>query len=85
MNGWVCGVLLPPLFLLGCACFEVSQRQLVLESLEDLHACNQRTNIVHARAILKEVWSRMDAAHGADDAWDWEAVMKDMSVDIMLS
>ncbi|THY12095.1 hypothetical protein D6D02_05389 [Aureobasidium pullulans] len=60
-------------------------RQLVLESLEDLHACNQRTNIVHARAILEEVWSRMDAAHGADDAWDWEAVMKDMSVDIMLS
>ncbi|KAK6006644.1 hypothetical protein QM012_005652 [Aureobasidium pullulans] len=88
MNSWVCGVLLPPLFILGCAAFDLIHRHAVLELLEDLHACNQRTSIVHAKAILQEVWSRMDAAaHGAadDDAWDWESVMKDMNVDIMLS
>jgi hypothetical protein len=84
---WVCGVLLPPLFLLGCAAFDPVQRQAVVDNLEDLHTCNQRIGIVHARAILEEVWTRMDAAeNGADDdAWDWEAVMKDLDMDILLS
>lgn len=87
VHSWVCGVLLPPIFLLGCAAFDIIHRHAVLELLEDLHACNQRTSIVHARAILEEVWSRMDAAaDGADDdAWDWENVMKDLGVDIILS
>ncbi|KAH0005445.1 hypothetical protein KCU78_g12859, partial [Aureobasidium melanogenum] len=87
MHSWICGVLLPPLFLLGCAAFDPIHRHALLEILEDLHACNQRTSIVHARAVLEEVWSRMDAAaHGADDdAWDWENVMKDLNMDIMLS
>ncbi|KAI5209929.1 hypothetical protein E4T39_00654 [Aureobasidium subglaciale] len=84
-DSWICGVLLPPLFLLGCAAFDPSQRQLVLENLEVLQACNQRASIMHAKAILREVWLRMDAAHDTDDAWDWEGVMKDMNVDIMLS
>ncbi|KEQ99490.1 hypothetical protein AUEXF2481DRAFT_179909 [Aureobasidium subglaciale EXF-2481] len=84
-KSWICGVLLPPLFLLGCAAFDPSQRRLVLENFEDMQACNQRASIVHAKAILREVWSRMDAEHGADDAWDWEAVMKDINIDIMLS
>jgi hypothetical protein len=84
---WVCGVLLPPLFLLGCAAFDPVQRQAVIDNLEDLHTCNQRIGIVHARTILEEVWVRMDAAeNGADDdAWDWEAVMKDLDMDILLS
>jgi hypothetical protein len=84
---WVCGVLLPPLFLLGCAAFDPLQRQAVINNLEDLHTCNQRIGIVHARTILEEVWSGMDAAeNGADDdAWDWEAVMKDLDMDILLS
>jgi hypothetical protein len=84
---WVCGVLLPPLFLLGCAAFDPVQRQAVIDNLEDLHTCNQRIGIVHARTILEEVWSRIDAAeNGADDdAWDWEAVMKDLDMDILLS
>ncbi|CAD0107691.1 unnamed protein product, partial [Aureobasidium uvarum] len=87
MISWICGVLLPPLFLLGCAAFDPIHRQAVVENLDDLHACNQRTSILHARAILEEVWSRMDAVtHGANgDAWDWERVMKDLNVDIMLS
>ncbi|KAI4727810.1 hypothetical protein E4T49_04456 [Aureobasidium sp. EXF-10728] len=87
MISWICGVLLVPLFLLGCAAFDPVHRQAVVENLDDLHACNSRTSIFHARAILEEVWSRMDAAvHGADDdAWDWESVMKDLGVDIMLS
>jgi hypothetical protein len=86
-SNWVFGVLLPPLFLLGCAAFDPVQRQAVLDNLEDLHACNQRISIVHARTILEEVWSKMDAAEqGADnDAWDWESVMKDMNMDILLS
>ncbi|KAH0274287.1 hypothetical protein KCU91_g5370, partial [Aureobasidium melanogenum] len=87
IHSWICGVLLPPLFLLGCAAFDPIHRQALLDILEDLHACNQRSSIVHAKAILEEVWSRMDAAaHGAeDDAWDWENVMKDLDMDIMLS
>jgi hypothetical protein len=87
VGGWVCGVLLPPLFLLGCAAWDSIQRQAVVDNLEDLHTCNQRIGIIHARTILEEAWSRMDAAEqGADDdAWDWESVMKDLDMDVLLS
>ena len=87
LGSWVCGVLLPPLFLLGCAAWDSMQRQAVVNNLEDLHACRQGIGIVHARAILEEVWVRMDAAEqGADDdAWDWEKTMKDMGMDVLLS
>ncbi|KAI4843504.1 hypothetical protein E4T44_06701 [Aureobasidium sp. EXF-8845] len=86
-GSWVCGVLLPPLFLLGCAAWDSLQRQAVVDNLEDLHTCNQRIGIVHGRTILEQVWSRMDAAEqGADDdAWDWESVMKDSDMDVLLS
>jgi hypothetical protein len=86
-GGWVCGVLLPPLFLLGSAAWDSIQRQAVVDNLDDLHACNQRIGIAHARTILEEVWSRMDAAEqGADDdAWDWEGVMRDLDMDVLLS
>lgn len=84
-NNWVCGMLLPPLFLLGCGAFEPSQRLSVVRDLDNLRTCNQGTNTTQARAILEEVWSRMDTEHGAERAWDWEAVMKDMDMDVMLS
>jgi len=86
-GSWVCGVLLPPLFLLGCAAWDSMQRQAVVNNLEDLHACRQGIGIVHARAILEEVWVRMDAAEqgAGDDAWDWEKTMKDMGMDVLLS
>lgn len=87
VGSWVCGVLLPSLFLLGCAAWDSMQRQAVVNNLEDLHACRQSIGIAHARAILEQVWVRMDAAEqGAnDDAWDWEKTMKDMGMDVLLS
>lgn len=87
VGGWVCGVLLPPLFLLGCAAWDSMQRQAVVNNLEDLHACRQGIGIVHARAILEKLWVRMDASEqGAeDDAWDWEKTLKDMGMDVLLS
>lgn len=86
-GSWVCGILLPPLFLLGCAAWDSMQRQAVVNNLEDLHTCRQGIWIVHARAVLEEVWVRMDATEqGADDdSWDWEQIMKNMGMDVLLS
>lgn len=76
-------ILLMPLFLLGCAAFELSQRQEIDAAFETLLEKRGTANVRHARSVVKRVWESMD--RGDENSWDWETEISDMNLDFLVS
>lgn len=76
-------VLLSPLFLLGCAAFQEWQRPPIETAFENLRTYSNLGNIDQAQLVVRKVWELMDA----DDerSWDWERIMADMGVDLLIT
>ena len=76
-------ILLMPLFLLGCAAFELDQRPEILQAFEGLEAYSALGNIKYAKVIVEKVWEMMDA--GDEDSWDWETIIQKQGWDFLVT
>lgn len=76
-------ILLMPLFMLGCAAFEPSQRPLITNRFKSLYEYSGLGNVLAAREAVVKVWQLMDA--GDEDAWDWETILHNMGYDILVA
>jgi len=76
-------VLLMPVFLLGCAAFDVGQRPEIGEAFGMLQKYRCSGNIAHARKVVERVWEMMD--RGDEESWDWETVMNRMGWDFLVT
>lgn len=76
-------VLLSPLFLLACAAFQEWQRPPIEAAFENLRAYSNLGNIDQARLVVHKVWSLMDA--GDERSWDWERIMADEGIDLLIT
>ncbi len=76
-------VMLSPLFILGCAAFEPRQRAPIEAAFDDIQAYSNLGNIRPAREVVRQVWTLMDA--GDERSWDWEMIMADMGIDLLVT
>ena len=76
-------VMLSPLFILGCAAFEPRQRAPIETAFDDIQAYSNLGNIRPAREVVRHVWKLMDA--GDERSWDWEMIMADMGIDLLVT
>lgn len=76
-------ILLMPLFILGCAAFEVNQRQLITDRFKSLYEYSGLGNILAAHEAVEKVWQLMDA--GDENAWDWETILHNMGYDFLVA
>lgn len=76
-------ILLMPLFILGCAAFEPSQRPLITERFKSLYEYSGLGNILAAHEAVQKVWELMDA--GDEGAWDWETILHNMGYDFLVA
>ncbi|MCJ1285744.1 hypothetical protein MMC26_005085 [Xylographa opegraphella] len=76
-------ILLMPLFILGCAAFEERQRPDIEIGFDNLQSYSNLGNIKPAKQIVRRVWDMMDA--GDERSWDWETIMVDMGLDILVT
>lgn len=76
-------LLLSPLFILGCAAFQEWQRPPIETAFENLLAYSNLGNIRPARQVVRRVWELMDAED--EKSWDWESIMKDMRIDLLVT
>ena len=76
-------ILLMPLFILGCAAFEERQRPDLEIGFDNLQAYSNLGNIKPAQQIVRRVWEMMDA--GDERSWDWETIMVDMGLDLLVT
>lgn len=76
-------VMLSPLFILGCAAFETRQRPPIERAFDDIQAYSNLGNIRPAREVVRQVWKLMD--EGDERSWDWEMVMADMGIDLLVT
>ncbi|KAF3934634.1 hypothetical protein ABW20_dc0102486 [Dactylellina cionopaga] len=75
-------VLLMPVFLLGCAAFDVEQRPEITKKLDEMKAAGLH-NSVHAQKVVNRIWELMDAED--ETSWDWEKIIQDFGYDFLLS
>jgi hypothetical protein len=83
-DGSTQSILLMPLFLLGCAAFEKSQRPAISEAFERLREWSGLGNIGYAREIVGEVWVLMDEGR-EEETWDWEGIIKGRGWDFLIT
>ena len=76
-------VLLSPLFILGCAAFQERQRPPIERAFVSLQKYSNLGNIRHARTVVQKVWELMD--DGDERSWDWEQIMYDMGLDLLIT
>jgi len=76
-------ILLMPLFLLGCAAFEPSQRPHISERFKSLYEYSGLGNILAAHEAVRKVWQLMDA--GDENSWDWETILHNMGYDFLVT
>jgi len=76
-------ILLMPLFLLGCAAFEPSQRPHISERFRSLYEYSGLGNILAAHEAVEKVWNLMDARD--ENSWDWETILRDMGYDFLVA
>ena len=76
-------ILLMPVFLLGCAAFEESQRPDIIQAFENLQAYSNLGNIRYARKIVEKGWELMDADD--DSSWDWETIIYNMGWEFLIT
>ncbi|KAI9725376.1 MAG: hypothetical protein M1828_003226 [Chrysothrix sp. TS-e1954] len=82
-DGEMQAILLMPVFLLGCAAFEPSQRPEIAKAFDGLQSYRNSGNIRHARTVVEGVWQMMD--RGDDNSWDWETLMDRMGLDFLIT
>jgi len=82
-NSSVMSITLMPLFILGVSAFTPEQRQDIRKSFGDLQTYSNLGNIPYAKKTVERVWELMDAKD--DRSWDWEAVMKTMGWDFLVT
>ena len=76
-------ILLLPLFILSCAAFQEKQRPELENAFDNLQAYSNLGNIKPARRVVHRVWEMMDA--GDEMSWDWETIMADMGIDLLIT
>lgn len=76
-------VLLLPLFLLSCAAFMKEQRPPIELAFENVRRYSMFGNIDQARTEVRIIWELMDA--GDERSWDWERVMADRGIDLLIT
>lgn len=76
-------ILLMPLFILGCAAFEPSQRPLIKDRFKSLYEYSGLGNVLAAHEAVEKVWQFMDA--GDENAWDWETILHNMGYDFLVA
>lgn len=77
------GILLMPLFLLGCAAFDADQREQISAAFEMLRHSRGCENIGRAHAVVSHIWALMDQRRAEN--WDWEMVMSEMQWDFLVT
>jgi len=77
-------ILLMPLFLLGCAAFEPSQRPEITCRFRTLHQWSRLGNIIPAHQVVEKIWELMDAKD-EDLSWDWERIIQQMGYDFLVT
>jgi len=77
-------VLSMPVFLLGCAAFEMNQRQEVMRIMGHLYTIRRMDNLLRAREVLSTLWVAMDR-NNEEESWDWESLMSAMGTDFLLA
>lgn len=85
LRTWTNGILLPPLYLLGCSAFEPEQRRGITAGFDALQAYSHMGNAMHARRVVERIWQMMDQGRRQDETWDWESVMTGMGLDVLVS
>ena len=76
-------IMLTPLFLLGCAAFADRQRPEIESAFDKVQTYRNFGNIKHARDIVRKLWTLMDA--GDERSWDWEGIMMEMGLDLLVT
>jgi hypothetical protein len=76
-------ILLLPAFILGCAAFHERQRPDIERAFDNLLRYSNLGNIRPARLVVHRVWEMMDA--GDERSWDWETIMADMGIDLLVT
>ena len=77
-------ILLMPLFLLGCAAFEVEQRPEISQAFQRLQEYSSLGNIKYARSIVNQVWNMMDEGR-EEETWDWETIIAARGWDFLVT
>lgn len=76
-------ILLMPLFILGCAAFDPSQRPHITDRFKSLYEYSGLGNILAAHEAVEKVWQLMDA--GDENSWDWETILHNMGYDFLVT
>ncbi|KAF8460993.1 fungal-specific transcription factor domain-containing protein [Kalaharituber pfeilii] len=76
-------VLLMPLFILGCAAFEPSQRPEIQDRFKSLYEYSGLGNILAANEAVEKVWQLMDVKD--ENSWDWETILQNMGYDFLVT
>ena len=76
-------IVLLPLFLMSCAAFEEGQRAELEGAFDAVQAYSNLGNIRPARRVVRRVWEMMDWRD--ERSWDWESVMADMGIDLLVT
>lgn len=74
-------LLLPPVFVIGCASFEHSQRDRVRRAVGIVREYTELRNAERVGEVLEEVWKVMDTR--IEESWDWQGIMARMGVDFL--
>ncbi|KAK6330432.1 hypothetical protein TWF696_003528 [Orbilia brochopaga] len=75
-------MLLMPVFLLGCAAFDVEQRPEITKTLDKMKEGGLQ-NAIHAQKVVNKVWELMDVED--ETSWDWERIIQGFGYDFLLS
>ncbi|KAF2662261.1 hypothetical protein K491DRAFT_673337 [Lophiostoma macrostomum CBS 122681] len=73
-----------PLFALGIATQEATQRQLVTSKMSNYGAWAGLGNIAATRDFLHQWWARLDDRCGESNWWDWQAVALEEGITVTL-
>lgn len=74
-------LILAPAFVIGCAAFEVEQREPIRQAIKAVKAYMEYKNTDTALEVLEEVWRLMDAKD--ERSWDWQAIASRMQMDFL--
>lgn len=74
-------LVLAPAFVIGCAAFEVEQREPIRQAIRAVKAYMEYKNTDTALEVLEEVWRLMDAKD--ERSWDWQAIASRMQMDFL--
>lgn len=77
-------VLLMPVFLLGCAAFEMEQREVISQQFARLKKWSSLGNIQIAEMIVREIWQLMDQGK-EEESWDWEKLIDQRGWDLLIT